>query len=444
MKHRREGRLSMGFEMAQLNVCLYVFSITIIVFIFVGALSDIKRHATFMKCFVGLLATDILMQLGEMGVWFFEHDPSKIVLLNLCAFMSFGFGYAMESLFGYCLVGFVESKYNEKVSKLPVRIMAALCGVMIFGSVLSIANGMFFSITATGDFVEGPLYFVTKAFDKICIAFEAILVIGYHKKLGFKDVVLLLSFSILPILGMTMLKYWDPTPQYLATTLALVIIYVLFHSEITARLAKAEVDLAQSRIAVMLSQIQPHFLYNVISSIQELCLSDPAKARTALGEFAEYLRGNMDSLTDTAPIHFTREMSHVESYLKLEKMRFGDELNIVWDIREKDFFLPSLTIQPLVENAVKHGIGEKENGGTLHISTYKDGHSIVVEIADDGIGFDMKQSARQDEKKSHVGINNVRMRLRQLPGSSLAIQSSPGTGTRATIRIDTEKGEKKK
>ena len=140
---------------------------------------------------------------------------------------------------------------------------------------------------------------------------------------------LLLSFSILPILGMALQMYWDPTPQYLATTLSLVIIYVLFHSEITSRLAKAEISLAQSRIAIMLSQIQPHFLYNVISSIQELCNTDSEKARKALGEFAEYLRGNMDSLTDTAPIHFTREMAHVENYLKLEKMRFGDELNII-------------------------------------------------------------------------------------------------------------------
>lgn len=434
----------MNFEMSQLNVCLFIFSITVILFIFVGALSDIKKHASFMKCFVCLLAADILMQLGELGIWFFEHKSEMTVILKISSFMSFGFGYVMAALYGYCLIGFIESKNCEKISKIPVRIMAVLCGIMIFGSVISIWNGMFFSITESGDFVEGSLYPITRLFDKICVVFEALLVIWHHKKLGPKDVVLLLSFSILPILGMTLQMYWDPTPQYLATTLSLVIIYVLFHSEITSRLAKAEISLAQSRIAIMLSQIQPHFLYNVISSIQELCVTDSEKARRALGEFAEYLRGNMDSLTDTAPIHFNREMAHVGNYLNLEKMRFGDELNIIFDIKERDFFIPSLTIQPLVENAVKHGIGEKEDGGTLSISTRKEDTYIIVEICDDGIGFDMENRDLKYNGKSHIGIANIRTRLSQLPGCSLDIKSTPGKGTKAIIKINTEKRRDRK
>lgn len=430
----------MNFHLPQLNVCLYIFSVTIILFIFIGALSDVKRHADFMKCFVCLLAADILMQLGEMGIWFFEHKTNAALILNVCSVMSFGFGYVMEALFTYCLIGFIGSKTNEKISRAPAHFMAVLCGIIVFCTVLSVWNGMFFSITESCEFAEGSLYGMTRIFDKMCIAFETLLVIFYHRKLGAKDAFLLLSFSILPILGMTLQIYWDPTPQYLATTLSLVIIYVLFHSEITARLAKAEISLAQSQIAVMLSQIQPHFLYNVISSIQELCITDPVKARGALGFFAEYLRGNMDSLTDTAPIHFTREMSHVESYLKLEKMRFGDELNIVFDLEEKDFFIPSLTIQPLVENAVKHGIGEKENGGTLRVSTRREGKCIIVRICDDGIGFDTENHEPEDGKKAHIGIANVRTRLSQLPGCRLDITSSVGKGTTATITVDTEKG----
>lgn len=434
----------MNFEMSQLNVCLFIFSITVILFIFIGALSDIKKHASFMKCFVYLLAADILMQLGELGIWLFEHKLKMTAILNISSFMSFGFGYIMAALYGYCLIGFIESKNGEKISNIPVLIMAVFCGIMIFASAISIWNGMFFSITENGSFVEGPLYPITRLFDKLCIAFETLLVIWYRKKLGLKDVVLLLSFSILPILGMALQMYWDPTPQYLATTLSLVIIYVLFHSEITSRLAKAEISLAQSRIAIMLSQIQPHFLYNVISSIQELCNTDPEKARKALGEFAEYLRGNMDSLTDTAPIHFTREMAHVENYLKLEKMRFGDELNIILDIKEQDFFLPSLTIQPLVENAVKHGIGENEDGGTLFISTRREDKYIIVEIRDDGIGFDMDNTDLKGDSKSHIGIANIRTRLSQLPGCSLDIKSTPGKGTKAVIKINTEKRRERK
>ena len=97
-----------------------------------------------------------------------------------------------------------------------------------------------------------------------------------------------------------------------------------------------------------------------------------------------------------------------------------------------------------MENAVKHGIGEKENGGTLSISTRKEGKYIIVEICDDGIGFDIENSDLNDAKKSHIGIANVRMRLSQLPGCSLYIKSSPGQGAKAVIRINTEKGHDRK
>ena len=137
-------------------------------------------------------------------------------------------------------------------------------------------------------------------------------------------------------------------------------------------------------------------------------------------------------------------MAHVENYLKLEKMRLGDELNIILDIKEQDFFLPSLTIQPLVENAVKHGIGENEDGGTLFISTRREDKYIIVEIRDDGIGFDMDNTDLKGDSKSHIGIANIRTRLSQLPGCSLDIKSTPGKGTKAVIKINTEKRRERK
>ena len=199
---------------------------------------------------------------------------------------------------------------------------------------------------------------------------------------------------------------------------------------------QVERELAQSRISIMLSQIQPHFLYNTLSAIAYLCDKNPKLARKATEEFAQYLRGNMDSLKQRAPVPFTAELRHLEIYLSLEKLRFEDELNIVYDIQAKDFMLPSLTVQPLVENAVKYGVGKAEDGGTVTISTREceDHYEIVVD--DDGVGYD--PYVKQDDGRTHIGIDNVKSRLWSMSKGTLEIVSRKGAGTTATIRLPKE------
>ncbi|MGN1443100.1 MAG: sensor histidine kinase [Acutalibacteraceae bacterium] len=204
------------------------------------------------------------------------------------------------------------------------------------------------------------------------------------------------------------------------------------------KLRKQEAELAESRVSIMLSQIQPHFLYNSIAAIRELCLQDPERASEALGDFSTYLRGNMDSLTSRKLIPFSKELTHIDTYLKLEKMRFDDRLNVVYDIGEKDFFLPPLTVQPLVENAVKHGICQSDTGGTITLKTKRQGDTVIISVTDNGVGFDLSELSEKDGMRSHVGIENVRKRLADTVNGELLIKSEPGKGTEATILIQAE------
>lgn len=193
-----------------------------------------------------------------------------------------------------------------------------------------------------------------------------------------------------------------------------------------------EKELMESKIAIMLSQIQPHFLYNSISCIQELCLLEPKKAYDALAQFAHFLRGNMDSLTSTRPIPFEQELRHVKNYLALEKIRFEERLSVEYQIEEEGFFIPALTIQPIVENAVRYGISKKKSGGTVMITSRSDGEEIVVTVSDDGVGFDTTQFIDKKDGRSHVGMENVRNRLKSQCNGRLEVTSSP-EGT--TVRI---------
>lgn len=427
-------------EMRLLNGFLLVFSVLVTLFLLIGSVTDVNRTRTFMKHFIILLISNLFMQLGEAGIWFFGGVPENVTVLKVSALMSFVFSYVLIASYTYCLLYFVREK--KTVSLLPVHIIAGVCCFFIILSIVSFFNGIFFSYDACGNFVYGPLYGLVRVFDLIGIIWEILFVLRYKKILTLRVTLFLITFTVLPLAAMSLQFLWDPTPEYLATTLSLVVIYILFHGEIANRLienekqlAKAEKQLYESRISVMLSQIQPHFLYNSLNAIRGLCRKDPEQAREAIGSFAEYLRGNMDSLNKREPIPFIRELSHIENYLKLEKFRFGDELKVNYDIKEKNFFIPALSVQPLVENAVKHGICEKENGGTLTLKTYRDGEYIVIEVSDDGIGFDAEKLISEDKERSHIGIQNTRERLKQMIGASLTIESLPGKGTVAKIRF---------
>ena len=202
------------------------------------------------------------------------------------------------------------------------------------------------------------------------------------------------------------------------------------------RYQQVQKELYEAKVSVMISQIQPHFMYNALTSIAMMCQIDPDTAQEATVTFADYLRGNMDSLKQTAPVPFTQELEHLKKYLYIEKLRFDDLLNVEYDIQATDFVLPQLSIQPLVENAVKHGVGMKEDGGTVKISTRETETSYEVVIEDDGVGFDVNE--QKDDGRSHVGMENTKKRLHDMCGAQVVITSVIGEGTTARVILPKE------
>ena len=208
-------------------------------------------------------------------------------------------------------------------------------------------------------------------------------------------------------------------------------------AEIASERERAEKELYEAKVAVMTSQIQPHFMYNALTSIAMMCQIDPETAQEATVTFAKYLRGNMDSLKQTKPVPFEAELEHLKKYLYIEKLRFGKKLNVEYDIKATDFCIPMLSVQPLVENAVKHGVGMKKKGGTVTISTRETDSAFEVIISDNGVGFDTS-APKADDGRSHVGMENTRSRLKQMCGGEITIQSTVGEGTTATITLPKE------
>ena len=230
------------------------------------------------------------------------------------------------------------------------------------------------------------------------------------------------------------LFYFSGDSARLSFTLAAHLIYVIVvGTQTLIRANRQEMELERSRTAVMRSQIQPHFLFNSLTAIAMLCEKDPVLAKKTAITFADYYRGNLRAIDRTEPIPFQQELEHLNMYLFIQKQRFGDDLNVVFDIETTDFLIPALSIQPLVENAVKHGIGGREDGGTVTITVRELSDSFKIIISDDGVGFD--PHSIDNRERQHIGLENVKNRLLLMCDATLSINSVLGKGTAITISL---------
>ena len=193
-------------------------------------------------------------------------------------------------------------------------------------------------------------------------------------------------------------------------------------------------QLTESRISTMMSQIRPHFIYNTLGSIEQLCNIDPPKAGELVHNFAKYLRGNFGELDNPKPILMSQEMEHVRHYISIEKVRFPD-MTFSFEMKSDDFHIPALTVQPIVENAIKHGLMKLSEGGTIRVVSYETDSQYCVSVEDDGVGFNT--DVLLDERK-YVGIRNIRGRLKAMVNGTLEIKSRDGVGTTVLIKIPKE------
>ena len=194
-----------------------------------------------------------------------------------------------------------------------------------------------------------------------------------------------------------------------------------------------DAELTESRISTLMSQIRPHFIYNTLGSIEQLCELDPPKAAKLVHDFSKYLRGNFSELDNPKLIRISKELEHTEYYINIEKVRFPD-IEVETEMDCCDFSIPALTIQPIVENAIKHGILRREEGGSVKINIFETDSSYFVSVQDNGVGFDVAEL----ERNNHIGLRNIRGRLEAMCNGKLHIESIIDVGTKITVEIPKE------
>src|SRR3954454_13253704 len=201
------------------------------------------------------------------------------------------------------------------------------------------------------------------------------------------------------------------------------------------KLEEQERLLAEARLAALTSQINPHFLFNTLNSVSSLIRTDPNQARVMVVKLSKVLRRLLRKHENFSTLR--GELSFIEDHLSIEIVRFGDKLRFETDVAEDtlDMLVPSMLLQPLVENSIKHGLRSKVEGGTIRIRTYRTEHRLHLLVEDDGVGIPDEKLATLLDRG--IGVNNVHERLRVLFGNEyrMWIESQPGKGVRIQIEV---------
>ncbi len=412
---------------------LDLFSALMLILIFFSNVFE-KNKNPLLKIFMtmtGACAFSLLMESVSI-MFFFSDNPNADSIRTAINNVAIIGGYFLSLSYASYVAHLVgpKRKLCRFVQK-SLRVISVIAAVFL---IVGGFSGQFFTFVG-GATTPGPFFIGLFGFDIIACLAGILLIILYVKAISPKDVVALMTLPIFIFVSATVqyISFQMMYGLFFMAGMSLFVIYLMIQTDRNRRSLEQEKQLMDMNIAVMRSQIQPHFLYNALSSIRRLIKKDPEVAATAVEKFSAYLRQNLESMNRVEPIPFSTELEHLQEYLYLEKLRFGDRLNVEYDIGYADFVMPVLSLQPIVENAVKHGVLRKEEGGTVWIKVHRDGTNVILTVKDDGIGFDPDTVA--NDGRVHIGFENVRRRIEMQCKGTVAVESKIGAGTTVTITM---------
>jgi sensor histidine kinase YesM len=333
---------------------------------------------------------------------------------------------------------------NLRTSRL-LHIALGLCAVLLLVLVSAPFSEGFFYVTPQNEYFRGPLYPLIVL---PMIAIQLLTLVGtvrYRRRLS-RKVFFAFLIALLPIVvALTAQLFFDVFPlidfSYLLSAL---VMYSLILSdqieqdrsrqqEIVRQQQKISLqqrEIAHERASIMALQMRPHFIYNTLMSIHSLCSLDPKKAQQITMDFTNYLRRNFNAVVSDRNVPFSTELEHTRAYLAVEQAQYDDMLVVEYDTPFTHFRLPPLTLQPIVENAVKHGMNPYFGPLRIFIGTHHTAAGAEIIVEDTGPGFDPSA-----ESKPHAALSNIQQRLEMMCGGSMAIQPRDGGGTLVKLTI---------
>ena len=387
-----------------------------------------KNHRRIMLIIVALSLSLIGQNLGENAL-FVNH--SNIALKNILS----AYGYSVRPVI---LILFLHIIYPDG-KKWPWWTLAGINALLYFTSPFT---KLCFEIRES-DFLllRGPLGFTCFIISGILLAELLVRTILRYRETRKLEQLIPVSVALIIAVSVALDLRMRIEQPVAFLTIAIIVGGVFYYIWLHLQFVREhEQDLmAAQRIRIMMTQIQPHFLFNALNTIRALYAKDPPLADRTLEDFSTYLRQNLESLSQTDLVPVTKELEHTRLYAEIEALRFLN-VRVEYQIEDSTFMIPALTIQPLVENAIRHGVRSLKNG-LVTVSTVREPGAHRITVRDNGVGFDPKET--DSTEGTHVGIRNVKERVEQMCGGRLVLQSETGKGTSVTIWIPDAPGSDK-
>ena len=384
----------------------------------------------------GLFLTQILELAFDSMAWIFRGNTTA------AGYYMVRISNAGVYIFNYMLIvvstGYLCASVKKKSEQWAGLWMAsAVAGAGIALIVITQFYPLLYRFDETNHCMRCDWFFLAHAIALLGVVLELVMLTKYRTSFEKNKLIVLYIYLLMPMIALIwQLFFYGISLLQIMNTISLMCLFMVDAFRQTQKLVAKERELNDMKIQVVLSQIKPHFMYNVLNTITYLCDKDASVAKKALYDFSMYLRGNLDSLTSRALVPLDRELDLVERYLSLQKLRMGDELNIIYDIEDNGYMLPPMTLEPFVENAVAHGLAKADEGGTLSIRTRLGEQNHEITIRDDGVGFDPASYHIGGEgEHQSIGIENVRKRLWSMCKGTVTISSEKGKGTAILICI---------
>ena len=285
--------------------------------------------------------------------------------------------------------------------------------------------------TPDNEYFRGPLYPVLLVPLVLLMAVNLFALFYYRAELSRRYRIAFTVYFLVPLLCMVVqMFYSDVLMTVLGSAVsALIMLWIIALEQVESQIAQAN-EISKQRASIIILQMRPHFIYNTMMSIYYLCKQNPDKAQQVTLEFTDYLRSNFTAIAGENAIPFTDELKHTQAYLSVEQAQHEDSLFVKFDTPHTMFRVPPLTLQPLVENAVKHGMDPDGNPLNISVTTRQtpSGSEIIVE--DDGPGF-----SSTDNNDLHIALENIRQRLEMMCKGQLEIAPRDGGGTVVKVTI---------
>ncbi len=379
-----------------------------------------------------------ILQIVDCGAWIFRGNESEggyiaVRVLNMAE-------HIINYVTGYFLYRYARVSLKRQGVEISIfidRAMKILVGLGITVTLLSQIFHFLYYFDDDNRYVRGQYYWIAYVIGFLIFLLMYLIVFIY--RLYISNITIIASGICLtvPVIAtiVQMRNHGFPLQQ-IAYGMGGMILFFIYEAMQGAVMREQGIKLQNAQIELLWSQIKPHFMYNTLNSIYVLVDRDPERAKKAISDFSDYLRNVLERSYSDATVPFAKEFGLIKNYLNLEKMRYTDKLDIEYDIQTSDFRVPSLSLQPLVENAVKHGVSKKKDGGRIIIRTSKKGNKNVFEVIDDGVGFDIAEyTDREDNDMKHIGISNVKNRVWDVSRAKMEIESTVGKGTRVSIEF---------